>query len=88
MGKWYSRYPIGISQSWYIFHNEDNLNLNQGRGYAYTSLTRAFTSQEQPVIRTFINGFDVTSNVLQLATAPANLEGTKLTIGISVGAAT
>ena len=63
----------------------DNINPTQGRAFATTDLSQAFGKHQRPVIRTFINGYGLTSNVLQLATAPANLQGTRLTIGISVG---
>ena len=53
--------------------------------YGSTSIKKAFKSDAQPVIRTFINGFDSTNAMLQLAIVPTNLQGTKLTVGISVG---
>ena len=53
--------------------------------YGETTIKQAFANGASPVIRTFINGFDSVNAVLQLATAPTNLQGTTLTIGISVG---
>ena len=66
----------------------DNIAPRDGRAFAHTDLSQAFDKHQRPVIRTFINGYDLVSNTLQLATAPANLQGTKLTIGISLGAQT
>lgn len=55
---------------------------------AYTSINAPFAQSENPVIRVFLNGFDVSSNSAQISVSPTNLQGTKLTIKITVGAST
>lgn len=55
---------------------------------AYSSIITPFAQNDNPVIRVFINGFDVSSNSLQISVSPSNLQGTKLTVTVTVGAAT
>jgi hypothetical protein len=55
---------------------------------AYTSIAAPFAASDSPVIRVFINGFDVSSNVVQLSVSPTNLQGNKLTIKITAGSTT
>ena len=55
---------------------------------AYANINAPFAAGESPVIRVFINGFDISSNTVQLSVSPTNLQGTKLTVKITVGAAT
>jgi hypothetical protein len=54
----------------------------------YTSIPTAFAPTDSPVIRVFINGFDLSSNALQISVSPSNLQGTKLTVSVTVGATT
>ena len=48
---------------------------------------QAFGAQQHPVIRVFLNGFnlDRRSGALQVSAAPTNLQGTKLTIKVTMG---
>ena len=62
----------------------DRISPSGNMAHGETAIARPFQGVK-PVIRTFINGFDSVTPVLQLATAPTNLQGTTLTIGISVG---
>lgn len=55
---------------------------------AYANINAPFTAGDSPVIRVFINGFDVASNIAQISLSPINLQGTRLTIKISVGITT
>lgn len=55
---------------------------------AYANIIAPFNQNDNPVIRVFINGFDVDSNSVQLSVSPTNLQGTKLTIKVTVGANT
>ena len=55
---------------------------------AYTSINSAFAQSDNPVLRVFLNGFDVSSSTVQLSVTPTNLQGTKLTIKVSVGTST
>lgn len=55
---------------------------------AYTNINTPFGQSDNPVIRVFINGFDVSSNSVQLSISPTNLQGTKLTVKLTVGAST
>jgi len=53
----------------------------------YSSLSRAFGANEHPVIRVFLNGFnlDARSGALQISAAPTNLQGTNITIKVTMG---
>ena len=52
-----------------------------------TNLVQAFSSNQHPVIRVFLNGFnlDRRSGALQVSAAPTNLQGTQLTIKVTMG---
>ena len=52
-----------------------------------TNINSAFSSSQHPVIRVFLNGFalDRRSGALQVSAAPTNLQGTNLTIKITMG---
>lgn len=54
----------------------------------YTSIAAPFAQGDTPVIRVFVNGFDVSSNTLQISANPSNLQGTKMTVTVLVGAST
>ena len=53
-----------------------------------TQIGSAFPAGAQPVVRAFINGYMAASEVVQLAVAPSNLEGTTLSIKIMLGQTT
>jgi hypothetical protein len=55
---------------------------------AYANINAPFAPTDSPVIRVFINGFDISSNSVQLSVSPTNLQGTRLSIKITVGAST
>lgn len=55
---------------------------------AYTTINAPFAGRDSPVIRVFINGFDVSSSGLQISVSATNLEGSRLTVKINVGATT
>ena len=55
---------------------------------AYANILAPFGQGESPVIRVFINGFDVASDTLQISVSPTNLQGSRLTIRITTGGAT
>ena len=54
----------------------------------YTSIPAPFAPSDSPVIRVFINGFDVSSLALQISVSPSNLQQSKLTVSVTVGAST
>ena len=51
------------------------------------NLVRPFDAKQHPVIRVFLNGFnlDRRSGALQVSAAPTNLQGTQLTIKVTMG---
>jgi hypothetical protein len=55
---------------------------------AYTTIAAPFGQSDNPVIRVFINGFDVSSPSLQISVSPSNLQGSKLTVSVTVGSTT
>ncbi len=55
---------------------------------AYTTITAPFGQGDNPVIRVFINGFDLASPSLQISVSPSNLQGSKLTVSVTVGSTT
>jgi len=59
-----------------------------GCAYAYASISSAFGPNDNPVVRVFINGYDVSTPTLQLSVAPTNLQATKLTIKVTAGSQT
>ena len=61
---------------------------SEGCAYAYASISRAFGPSDNPVVRVFINGYDISTPTLQLSVAPTNLPATKLTIKVTAGAQT
>ena len=61
---------------------------SEGCAYAYASISRAFGPSDNPVVRVFINGYDISTPTLQLSVAPTNLQATKLTIKVTAGAQT
>jgi hypothetical protein len=61
---------------------------SDGCAYAYASISSAFGPNDNPVVRVFINGYDVSTPTLQLSVAPTNLQATKLTIKITIGSQT
>jgi hypothetical protein len=82
--------PGGLLQSRYFPSYVDNIQTiaSCNCALAYTSINSPFASNDNPVIRVFINGYDVSSNTVQLSVTPTNLQSTKLTIKITVGAKT
>ena len=50
-------------------------------------MVRPFNAKQHPVIRVFLNGFnlDRRSGALQVSAAPTNLQGTQLTIKVTMG---
>jgi hypothetical protein len=71
-------------------HYSDNIQTlgSCNCALAYANIISGFGKSDNPVIRVFINGFDVSSSTVQISVSPTNLEGTKLTIKITTGAAT
>lgn len=64
--------------------NVANVQVSNGFAYAYTNIAQAFPQSASPVIRVFINGYDVASPGIVFSTSPTNLQGTKLTIKITL----
>lgn len=65
-----------------------NLNVVGNAATVTTSLQSAFSASDKPVIRAFINGYMSWGQVIQLAVAPSNLEGTTLSVKIMLGPTT
>lgn len=53
----------------------------------YGTLSQGFAANQQPVIRVFLNGFnlDARSGALQISAAPTNLQGKNLTVKVTMG---
>lgn len=54
----------------------------------FTTISAPFGQSQNPVVRVFINGFDVASGIMQISVSPSNLQGTKLSVTITVGSST
>lgn len=56
----------------------------------YTGIQHAFGAGERPVIRVFLNGFNLSpkSGALQLSISPTDLQATNLTIKVTMGSLT
>lgn len=62
----------------------DNIQVVSGCAYAYASLAQSFAQNDSPVIRIFLNGWNVAGNDIAISASPINLQTTKLTIKITV----
>ena len=53
----------------------------------YPTLSQAFAANQNPVIRVFLNGFNLAagSGALQISVAPTNLQNTNITIKVTMG---
>lgn len=65
-----------------------NLNVQNNEAVVATSLKQAFGSNDRPVVRVFINGYMASSNGVQIAVSPNNLEGAQLSIKVMFGSTT
>lgn len=71
------------------FGNVNIANLaKDGSAVVSTNIQQAFGSNDNPVVRAFLNGYEVTSQVVQIAVNPSNLQGTTLSIRINYGKTT
>lgn len=55
---------------------------------AYANIISPFSQSDNPILRVFINGFNVTSDNIQISVSPTNLQNTRLTIRITIGSST
>lgn len=62
--------------------------MRQNSASVEVNLRLNFGTQLNPVIRTFVSGYSVSSDVVQVMTNPTNLKGTNLTIRVTVGVTT
>ena len=62
--------------------------MRQNSAAVEVKLRLNFGTQLNPVIRTFVSGYSVSSEVVQVMTNPTNLKGTDLTIRVTVGVTT
>ena len=80
--------PTRQLQSRYIHHHADKIETKAKCNCAHvtTEIATPFHAQASPVFRVFLNGYDVVTNtVVQLSASPTNLQGTTLSIKITVG---
>ena len=66
------------------FHT-DQVSVEHSRAQVKTAINRPFKEEEKPVVRTFISGYEGTSDEVQIMVSPVGLEGTSLAIGLTVG---
>ena len=62
--------------------------VKDGSAVVNTNIQQAFGSNDSPVVRAFLNGYEATSQVVQISVNPSNLQGTTLSIRISLGKTT
>ena len=62
--------------------------IKDGSAVVNTNIQQAFGSNDNPVVRAFLNGYEATSQVVQIAVNPSNLQGTNLSIRINLGKTT
>lgn len=55
---------------------------------AYANIISPFAQADNPILRVFINGFDVASDNVQISVSPTNLQNTRLTVRITIGSTT
>jgi len=66
----------------------DSLQVTSSTASVYTSIAESFSQNDNPVMRSFINGYDVSTSLIQLAINATSLQANKLTIKIIIGPTT
>ena len=67
------------------YFSTNRLTFTNGSASASTPIQAAFSANDNPVVRAFLNGYQSTSNEVQIAAIPSNLQTTNLTIRINIG---
>jgi len=75
----------GNSQVQLNFFSSSNLTVSGTSAVVTTIIQQAFGPNDNPVIRTFLNGYQAQSTSVQVAVSPSNLQATTLSIKILLG---
>lgn len=78
----------GNSQIQLGYFISSNLTVTSNSAVVTANIQQAFGTNDSPVIRAFLNGYQTQSNAVQISVSPSNLQGTTLSIKILLGPST
>jgi len=67
------------------YFSNNNLTVTANSAVVSTKIQQAFGTNDNPVVRVFLNGYQSESNTVQIQVSPSNLQGTTLSAKILLG---